>query len=335
MIPQRDLSWQHQSWQEQLTNAIRSPEALLQILNLSDKELLLSDSAAKKFPFLAPQSFISRMQIGDIDDPLLRQVINLSEEVLTHEGFESDPLKEATSNPVKGLIRKYKNRALLLATGKCAINCRYCFRREFPYSENNPSRLDWQQAFNYIAQNSEINEVVLSGGDPLVANDKHLSWLINAISDIPNIRYLRIHTRLPIVIPDRVTTQLANLLRESPLITTVVVHTNHANEIDSAVKEAAKKLKQSVNFLLNQSVLLKGVNDYLNAQIDLQKACVDAGIMPYYLHFLDPVNGTSHFKVSKEKALSLYRDMQRELSGYMLPKLVIETPDTPSKQFLR
>lgn len=335
MIPQRDLSWQHQSWQEQLTNSITSSSALLQILNVSEQDFLLSNMAQTSFPVLAPQAFVSRMRIGDKDDPLLRQVINHRAEDLVVDGYQSDPLNESEFNPVKGLIRKYKNRALLVTTGKCAINCRYCFRREFPYSENNPSRLDWQNAFSYIAENPEIDEVILSGGDPLIAGDKHLNWMIDAISKLPNVRHLRIHTRLPVVIPDRVTASLTRMLQQTPMITSVVLHINHASEIDDSVRRAARDLKASVDFLLNQSVLLKGVNNALSTQVALQRACVESGIMPYYLHFLDTVTGTSHFKVQKEDALALYADMQRELSGYMLPKLVVETPRALSKQFLR
>jgi len=334
MIPQRDLSWQTQSWQEQLINAIQSPEELLKLVALEPKDINLSVSALGKFPLLVPRAFASRIRPGNKDDPLLRQVLNFSEEDQAAEGYGPDPLEESSSNPVKGLIRKYHNRALLIVSRKCAINCRYCFRREFPYDENNPNRNEWDQAFSYLAANPEIDEVVLSGGDPLAVSDKHLQWLVESLSRIDSIKFLRLHTRLPVVLPDRVTDTLLNILGSCRFTTSVVLHCNHANEIDPAVSKAAHQLKQHSNFLLNQSVLLKGVNDDIDAQIGLQKACADLGILPYYLHFLDPVTGTSHFEVTKKDALSLYNDMQKHLSGYMLPKLMVEVPNTHSKQFL-
>ena len=334
MIPQCDLSWQAQSWQEQLMNSVKSSTELLQRLNLSIEPANLSEKAAKKFPVLAPHAFISRMNPGDLNDPLLRQVLNVHHEDLIASGYSSDPLDESDSNPVAGLVRKYRNRALLIVTGKCAINCRYCFRREFPYQENNPSRKEWGLALDYLSQHIEIDEVILSGGDPLAVSDKHLNWLIDAISAIPSIKRLRLHTRLPIVIPDRITSDLLSILEDCRLTTTVVVHSNHANEIDDQVKVGLKKLKTKADFLLNQSVLLKGINDSLNAQISLHNACTEAGVLPYYLHFLDRVNGTSHFAVSKQQALELYTQMQSALSGFMLPKLVIEVPGSQSKQFL-
>ena len=335
MIPQRDLSWQTQSWQEQLSNAVNSSTELLAKLNLSAEEPNLSEKAAKQFPVLAPHAFIDRINPEDPNDPLLRQILNVHEEDIAALGFSSDPLEESSSNPVKGLVRKYKNRALLIVTGKCAINCRYCFRREFPYNENNPSRKEWGEALSYISNHDEIEEVILSGGDPLSVSDKHLHWLIEAVSAISSIKRLRIHTRMPIVIPDRITDDLLRILEECKLTTIVVLHVNHSNEIDEQVKNCMIRLKAKTDFLLNQSVLLKGVNDSLDAQLALHNTCVDAGIQPYYLHFLDRVNGTSHFEVPKEKALALYTQMQHAMSGYMLPKLVIELPNAQSKQILK
>lgn len=316
-------------------NSVKSPTELLARLNLSEQDFCLSDKAIDTFPLLVPLAFISRIKPGDPKDPLLLQVINSKQEELIVPDYSADPLHESDANPVPGLVRKYQNRALLIVTGKCAINCRYCFRREFPYEQNNPSRNDWTRALDYLAQHKEIEEVILSGGDPLAASDRHLKWLIEAVSNIATIKRLRVHTRLPIVIPDRITGELTGILDQCPLITTVVVHANHTNEMDESVISGLNKLKSKVDFLLNQSVLLKGVNDSLDAQVKLQNACVAAGVQPYYLHFLDKVNGTSHFEVSKKSALKLYAQMQASLSGFMLPKLVVELPRSQSKQILQ
>lgn len=335
MIPQRDLSWQTQSWQEQIMNAVTSSEELLGLLKLTTDEIALSEPATKVFPVFAPLSFVSRMQSGDPGDPLLRQVLNLKEEDYSPDNFVADPLDERSHNPTPGLIRKYKNRVLLIVTGKCAVHCRYCFRREFSYSENSPSKSDWQKAFDYLKDDPEIEEVILSGGDPLSAPDRHIAWMIEQLEQISSIRRLRIHTRLPVVLPSRITDDFLELLETTELSTTIVIHANHANEFNAEVNFATKRLKIAANFVLNQSVLLKGVNDDLSAQIQLQKACIDSGVLPYYLHFLDRVRGASHFEVSKADALDLYQQMQASLSGYMLPKLVIETSGATSKQFLR
>lgn len=335
MIPQRDLSWQTQSWQEQMMNSVKSASELLNMLDIDSMQVDLSEKAARGFPVLAPHSFISRMRAGDANDPILRQVLNSKNEEIIQPGYSADPLEETKYNPVKGLIRKYHNRALLIATGKCAVNCRYCFRREFPYQENNPSRDDWQTAFEYLKKHAEIEEVILSGGDPLAIPDRHLQWLVHSLSEIQTIKRLRIHTRFVVVIPDRITDDLIRTLDETRLQITVVVHSNHANEFNDSLVTAIERLKKCVDFVLNQSVLLRGINDNLDTQVDLQNACVDAGILPYYLHFLDPVRGASHFEVSRHEALSLYREMQSRLSGYMLPKLVVEAPGALSKQFLQ
>ena len=335
MIPQSDLSWQTQSWQEQMMNAIQQPDELLRSLGLAASDLNLSSKAAECFSVNVPQSFLSRITPEDPLDPLLRQVLNLQLEDIQQPGYTADPLDESNYNPIKGLVRKYKNRALLIVTGKCAIHCRYCFRRNFPYAENNPSRNDWQQAFNYLREQPEIDEIILSGGDPMSAPDKHLLWLTNQLSEISSIKRLRFHTRLPVVIPDRVTPDFLELLQSTRLSTTVVVHINHANEIDDAVSQSLLKIKTAANFLLNQSVLLAGVNDNLDTQIALQEACVQAGVMPYYLHLLDSVMGAAHFQVPEARVRKLYSEMQASLSGYMLPRLVIEEPGATSKQVFR
>jgi len=332
MIPQCDLSWQTQSWQEQMIHAIHQPDELLRILKLAPNDVGLSSTAASHFPVNVPRSFLARMQPSDPQDPLLLQVLNLQLEDIIHPDYADDPLEESSYNPVKGLVRKYKNRALLIVTGKCAIHCRYCFRRNFPYSENNPSRTDWQRVFEYLESQPDIDEIILSGGDPMSAPDKHLTWLVSELSDIPSLKRLRFHTRLPVVIPERTTPEFLDLLRSTRLTTTVVVHINHAHEINGEVSASLKKLKSAANFLFNQSVLLAGVNDNLAAQVALQEACIQAGVLPYYLHFLDKVQGATHFYVPHQRARALYADMQAALSGYMLPKFVIEKPGTLSKQ---
>ena len=271
------------------------------------------------------------MQPGNPNDPLLLQVLPLAAELDEQPGYISDPLGEQHSNAQPGIIHKYHGRLLLVVTAGCAINCRYCFRRHFPYDENNLSTAEWEQALDYIRQDSSVNEVIYSGGDPLAANDRRLAWLTRQIADIPHIKRLRVHTRLPVVIPQRVTDELIDALCATRLPVTIVLHCNHANEVDTHMLSATARLRQANVTLLNQAVLLRGVNDNLEAQIALSEALGDNGILPYYLHLLDHVRGASHFHCSDTDAKQLVGKMLTRLPGYMVPRLVREVAGQPSK----
>ncbi|MGM0544229.1 MAG: EF-P beta-lysylation protein EpmB [Pseudomonadota bacterium] len=319
------------SWQQQLSQAIRDPAVLCQRLGLSDKWLPGARTGHQLFEVCVPNAYVSRIAPGDPGDPLLRQVLPLDDEALSLPGFVADPLEEADHQPASGLIHKYAGRVLLIASPACAINCRYCFRRHFPYSENSPSRAQWQEALDYLRADTSIHEAILSGGDPLAANDRQLAWLVEQLEAIPHLKRLRIHTRLPVVIPDRVDDTLLDWLSATRLQKVVVLHINHANEIDQSVVDACARLKQAGVTLLNQSVLLRGVNDGVTALATLSERLFEAGILPYYLHVLDPVQGAAHFDVSDEEARKLVASLRDLLPGFLMPRLVREIPGKGSK----
>ena len=337
IITRKSLSVE-QNWLNELASAISDPEKLLNQLEIPPEQWPQpveghSFAAKKLFAQRVPQSFINRMKKGNIHDPLLRQVLPVNEELVFHPGYSADPLEEQ-DNEQPGLLHKYHNRALLILKGGCAINCRYCFRRHFPYQDNKGSKSVWQQSLNYIEQHTELNEVILSGGDPLMAKDHELQWLLEQIEKIPHIRRLRIHTRLPVVIPSRITRELCTLLKASRLKMVLVTHINHANEVDASLTTALQQLQAAGVTLLNQSVLLKGVNDSVDAQITLSETLFDAGVQPYYLHVLDKVQGAAHFYVSDDDAKTIMREMMTRVSGYMVPKLTREEAGKPSKTTL-
>ncbi|WP_367987466.1 EF-P beta-lysylation protein EpmB [Vibrio sp. NTOU-M3] len=319
-----------QNWLKQLANGISDPAKLLQQLQIDPSPWQHGFEARKLFAQRVPQSFVDRMEKGNPSDPLLRQVLPLSEEFDVHEGYSTDPLAEQ-NNDVPGLLHKYHNRALMIVKGGCAINCRYCFRRHFPYQDNKGSKAVWQQSLDYLASHCELNEVIFSGGDPLMAKDEELAWLIHHIADIQHIKRLRIHSRLPVVIPARITQQLCALLAGTRLQVVLVTHINHANEINTELKQQLMKLKQAGVTLLNQGVLLKGVNDSVNDQVELNEALFDAGILPYYLHVLDKVQGAAHFFVSDEEAKKIMAGVIERVSGYLVPKLTREIGGRASK----
>ncbi|AQP35169.1 MULTISPECIES: EF-P beta-lysylation protein EpmB [Vibrio] len=326
----RKLDSVEQNWLQQLTNAISNPAELLQQLEI-DPALWQNGFAARKlFALRVPQSFVDRMEKGNPYDPLLRQVLPLNEEFEWHDGYSNDPLDEQ-NNAIPGLLHKYRNRVLMIVKGGCAINCRYCFRRHFPYQENKGSKQVWQQSVDYIAAHPELNEVILSGGDPLMAKDEELRWLIDAISSVPHIKRLRIHSRLPVVIPARITDALCDLLRETRLQVILVTHINHANEINLEFKQQMSRLRAINVTLLNQGVLLKGVNDSVDAQVALSETLFDAGILPYYLHVLDKVQGAAHFFVSDQKAKEIMAGVIERVSGYLVAKLTREIGGRASK----
>jgi EF-P beta-lysylation protein EpmB len=270
------------------------------------------------------------MKKGDFNDPLLKQVMPLSDEFINTEGYSTDPLEEHDT-VAEGLLHKYKHRVLMIIKSGCAVNCRYCFRRHFPYSENSPNKVRWQPALKYIADNPEVNEVIFSGGDPLMANDEHLEWLIKQLEPIMHVTRLRIHTRLPVVIPQRITTSLVDMLSRTRLKATMVLHINHPNEIDANVNQALEKLRVARIPLFNQSVLLKGVNDDAKLLCQLSEALFDSGIQPYYLHMFDPVQGVAHFDVYETQAKIIVQEMMATLPGFLMPKLVREIAGEANK----
>lgn len=320
-----------EDWLSQLADVITSPDELLHLLDLDKHENLLAGREAKRlFPLRVPRAFVARMEKGNPDDPLLKQTLTLQDEFVTAPGFSTDPLEEQNS-VVPGLLHKYMNRALLLVKGGCAVNCRYCFRRHFPYADNQGNKRNWQAALDYIAAHPELDEIIFSGGDPLMAKDRELDWLIDQLEAIPHIKRLRIHSRLPIVIPARITDALVARFERASLQILLVNHINHANEIDDAFRQAMGKLRRAGVTLLNQSVLLRGINDNAQVLANLSNALFDAGVMPYYLHVLDKVQGAAHFMVSDDEARAIVRELLTLVSGYMVPKLAREIGGEPSK----
>ncbi|MCA1771250.1 MAG: EF-P beta-lysylation protein EpmB [Halomonas sp.] len=331
IIADKRPTTQTASWQRQLSQAIRDPATLCQRLSLSDEWLPGAQTGHQLFDICVPDAYLSRITPGDPDDPLLRQVLPLDDEALTPHNYVTDPLEEADHQPAKGLIQKYAGRVLLIASPNCAINCRYCFRRHFPYGDNSPSKAQWQEALDYLRADTSIHEAILSGGDPLAANDRQLAWLVEQLESIPHLKRLRIHTRLPVVIPDRVDDALLGWLASTHLQKVVVLHINHANEIDQAVIDACSRLKQAGTTLLNQSVLLRGVNDDVATLAVLSERLFEADILPYYLHVLDPVQGAAHFDVPDKEARELVTELRDHLPGFLMPQLVREIPGKGSK----
>lgn len=333
MIPQTDISWQTADWQELLASSVRDPQQLLTLLELRP-EHIDQDLPAAGFPLWVPLPYLARIEKGNAKDPLLLQVLPQAREQLEIPGYSCDPVGESQSNVEPGLIHKYHGRVLMVVSTHCAIHCRYCFRREFPYSENRLDRAAWQRALGYIARDKTISEVIFSGGDPLAVSDRQLAWLVEQLAGIDHLQRLRIHTRLPVVIPNRITDQCLNWLTNSRLQPVVVVHCNHANELDENVARAFAKLRGAGITLLNQSVLLRGVNDNVR---DLEQLCqrlFAMGALPYYLHVLDKVKGAAHFDVPRQQALALMQQLRGRLPGYLVPRLVEEVAGAPSKTIL-
>jgi EF-P beta-lysylation protein EpmB len=329
IIPKKPLSVES-NWQKELATSFSDPKSLLEYLDLPLENFTQDIQARKLFPMRVPRSFAARMEKGNALDPLFLQVFTSQKEFDTAENFSTDPLQEH-SNQQAGILHKYQNRLLLLVRGGCAVNCRYCFRRHFPYSDNHLNKQEWQQALTYIADNPQIDEVIYSGGDPLMAKDDFLAWLTSQIENITHVKRLRIHSRLPVVIPSRITTELMTWFTQSRLKPVMVLHVNHVNEIDNQLARAMQKLKDAGVTLLNQAVLLKGINDTADAQIALNEGLFEIGVMPYYLHVLDKVAGAAHFDTTDEQAKALMRELIKRQPGYLVPKLVREIGGQPGK----
>jgi len=328
-IPAQQLS--KLSWQQQLSHAITDPAQLLQKLKLTTEDFDNYLSATQQFSLKIPHAYANKIQVGNPHDPLLLQVMAQAEEMLPVEGYNKDPVGDLNANKSPGLLHKYNGRVLLITTGACAIHCRYCFRRHFPYQQQQAGREQWAEALAYIQNDSSIKEVILSGGDPLVLSDRKLDQLITLLEVIPHLTRLRIHSRLPVVLPDRMTDALVNRLASSRFNVCMVIHANHANEISPAEQNALEKLKRGGILLLNQAVLLNGINNSVKDQVNLSEALYDAGVLPYYLHLLDPVQGAAHFDVKLKQALGLITQLQNNLPGFLVPKLVREITGETSK----
>jgi EF-P beta-lysylation protein EpmB len=317
-------------WQQAMKEAVRDAAELCRMLGLPAE--LASAAAARDFPVFAPRGFIARMRWGDPDDPLLRQVLPVIAETVSPQGFSEDPVGDVAATLAPGLLHKYRSRVLMVSTGACAVHCRYCFRRHFSYAELPHSLAAWEPAISAIEADATVHEVILSGGDPLTLPDSQLERLARRLAAIPHVRRLRVHTRMPIMIPERVTDDLLAWLRGTRLAPIVVIHSNHAAELDEAVAEALARLVDSGIPLLNQTVLLRGVNDSVAALAELSERLVELRVMPYYLHQLDRVRGAAHFDVPIEEGRRLLKHLQELLPGYAVPRYVQELPGELSKR---
>ncbi|OAX60824.1 EF-P beta-lysylation protein EpmB [Xanthomonas graminis] len=321
-------------WQQLWRDAVRDPRELLALLGLDPQALGVSEQAATQFALRVPRGFVARMRHGDAHDPLLRQVLPIDAELRRVPGFALDAVGDAAAKKADGVIQKYRGRALLVATGSCAVHCRYCFRRHFPYAEETAARDGWREAVAAIAADPDIDEVILSGGDPLSLATPKLAELSEALAAIPQLKRLRIHSRLPVVLPERVDAPLLAWLRALPWPVAFVIHANHANEFDASVDAVLAQLRDSGAQLLNQAVLLRGVNDSVDALTALSERSFAAGVLPYYLHQLDRVEGVAHFEVDDATARALHQALAARLSGYLVPKLVREIAGDTGKRAL-
>jgi len=316
------------SWQTIMQHAVSDLDELLRLLRL-DRRQLPRLQEPSPFPLRVPLSFLERMRVGDPNDPLLRQVLPLGVEADPVVGFSPDPLEENAAIQGGGVISKYRGRTLLITTGACPVHCRYCFRRHFPYNEN-ALRSSMDASLAQLAQ-TDHEEIILSGGDPLSLSNTRLTRLLDGLYQLPNLKRLRIHTRFPVVVPQRIDRGLREILARAPVPLVLVLHINHAREIDAKVAASIQSLHSDGALVLNQAVLLAGVNDSVKAQTDLAEALIKAQILPYYLHQLDPVAGAAHFQVDDAKATAIVAKLRATLPGYLIPRLVRETPGADAK----
>jgi len=331
LITEKKILDTRHAWQQELSRAITRPEELISILDLDRGLLPAARAAAKQFGLLVPRGYVALMAPSEPQDPLLRQVLPLAEELWNPPGFSADPVGEREAVCTPGLLRKYQGRALLLLTGACAIHCRYCIRRHFPYREDSAQLDRAAGAVRRLAEDPSIREVILSGGDPLMLDDEPLAALVGKLGAIPHLRRLRLHTRLPIVLPARVTERLCQILNTSRLQPVVVVHTNHARELGSAARSALERLRDAGGSLLNQSVLLRGVNDSAHRLAALSEALFECAVVPYYLHLLDRVLGAAHYELEEATAIQILDQLRTLLPGYLVPRLVKEIAGEPYK----
>lgn len=323
-----------QAWQSALADLVTDPKELIDLLELDQSLLHSAREAAQLFPLKVPRHFLRLIEKRNPNDPLLKQILPLGVEAEQTATYTEDPLKEKNANPVAGLIQKYPGRVLVTLTSACAVHCRYCFRRHFPYAENNPGTRGWEQLLDYIRSDQSISEVILSGGDPLAVSDKLLQLFTEKLTKVTHITRLRIHTRIPIYLPQRITPELIDWIRSLRFAVVMVIHVNHPREIALDVLHALQVLRSAGVMLLNQSVLLQGVNDDVVTLATLSEKLFDAGVLPYYLHTLDKVQGAAHFDLPRSRALSLHAELQKRLPGYLVPRLACEEPGELSKTLL-
>ena len=319
-------------WKKELKEAFYSPIELLNFLEIDINNVDISFEAMKKFRMIVTKSFAEKMVKGNINDPLLKQVLPIKDEEIIDNNYSSDPLEEKKYNKTQGILHKYYGRVLLISQTSCAIHCRYCFRKEFDYKANIPGRKDWLESFKYIENDNTIEEVILSGGDPLLNNDDVLQFFIENIQKIKHIKRLRIHSRIPIVLPQRITDNLLNILTNTNLDIILVIHVNHSNEIDENITNILRKIHKKGILLLNQSTLLKDINDNAKTLHQLSTKLINARVIPYYIHTLDSVSGSKHFDVNNAKRIM--KELSEISSGFMVPILTKEIPNYPSKKWL-
>ena len=331
MITRLNVHRQSADWQRALAQAVTDPEDLLKRLGLDPALLPAALKAAERFRVRVPLGYLGRMTPGDPADPLLRQVLPLAEECLEIPGFQCDPVGDLESMPIPGLLHKYHGRVLLVTSGACAIHCRYCFRQHFPYRDASAIREAWPRILCYLRAHEEVREVILSGGDPLTLSDDKLAAMVSDLAGIPHLRTLRLHSRLPVVLPERIDDALLSWLTGTRLRPIMVIHANHARELDGTTRAAMERLELAGVRLFNQTVLLKGINDDPDTLAALSHALFDSGVQPYYLHMLDPVQGAAHFAVTEERALAILDHLNRQLPGYLIPRLVQDIPGRDSK----
>ena len=329
--PRNDI----ESWQQTLAQGFRDPEQLFAALAIPPNQRPSLSRNHGTFPLRVPRGYVARMRLADPCDPLLRQVLPLADEDNVSPGYTHDPVADLEAVTAPGLLQKYHGRALLITTGACAIHCRYCFRRHFPYQDQHARQDNWRQAVAMLRKDEHITEVILSGGDPLLLATTHLKDLGDQLATLGHIKRLRLHTRLPVVLPERINDTLLDWLDGLPFQTVIVIHANHPAEIDDSVIQALAKLKQHRVTLLNQAVLLKGVNDDSDILARLSETLFAAGVLPYYLHQLDKVQGAGHFEVTNDVAIELHEQLRRRLAGYLVPQLVYEQPGAKNKLPLR
>ncbi|MBA2481327.1 MAG: EF-P beta-lysylation protein EpmB [Planctomycetes bacterium] len=318
-------------WQHLLADAIRDPDELWRILRLPESTLPAARASAQLFPLLVPRGFVDLIEPAEPNDPLLRQIVPIVEEADARDGFVADPVRESACADTAGLLRKYPGRALLVTTGACAIHCRYCFRRHYPYQALPRGRAWWSDAIAACARDGSLRELILSGGDPLTLPDEQLSEIARAAGAVPHLQRLRIHSRLPVVLPERVDDRLLEWFTGARLSPVMVIHANHPRELSASVASACSRMRRAGITLLNQSVLLRGVNDSVDTLVALSERLFEIGVMPYYLHALDRVAGSAHFEVEDERAAGLMRSIAARLPGYLIPKWVREVPGEANK----
>lgn len=322
------------AWKVEMSKLLTDPLELCRQLELGPQDEAELRELCEPFSLRVPRPYLSRIKRGDLNDPLLLQVLPRTQELQETSGYKLDPLAEKEFTPVPGLLHKYKGRVLIVLNGSCAINCRYCFRRHFPYQEHQIGQTQWQLILDYIAGDQSINEVIFSGGDPLTSTDHSLSKKVCDLDAIPHLKRLRLHTRLPIMIPSRINETCLDWMESTRLQLVVVIHSNHAAELDDEVKAALARLGSIGVRLLNQTVLLKDINNNAGVLRDLSERLFECGVLPYYLHLFDPVQGCAHFDLDRQEALRIRNELQTLCAGFLVPRLVIEEPNEPNKTLL-